>query len=271
MDKPGIWRWSHINLQGAQKPPHCLEHCQWVAAAEAFQPETAVVLRCIQTCWKELNTKSKGGMMTYHLSSSQHLCSAMSPGCELNCPSNATTCKRRSSILLPIIVVLCRCVCQGRILIRVSKANFEISIDGRDCPQDSFERTKSFCCFFCGIDGNGNIPKQCTLTGYLCDWLMLQESQRHHCDNTYLSMPPLARLFSLQYFWYSHLMRGGMEIRMNISCNRRDQKTLTCRIVSVASTTDHSTGCHTPRCRKLLVNVHPILRKDLRTPAASLI
>jgi len=64
MNKPGNRRQSPADLRGVRKSLHRLEPGRQIVAAQTFQPETAVVLRCPRACWKELSTESKGGITT---------------------------------------------------------------------------------------------------------------------------------------------------------------------------------------------------------------
>ena len=116
VNKPGNRRWSPVDLRGAWKSLCRLGHGQRVAAAEASQSENAVALRCVRACWKQLSTKSRGGIITYHFNSSRRLCSATSPGRESKRSSKPTIRERRSSILFPMTMVPCRGTCQGRTL-----------------------------------------------------------------------------------------------------------------------------------------------------------
>ena len=82
IDKPDDRKSSPVVLRGAWKSLYRLEHDQRVPGAQDSQPENAIVLRCSRMCWKELNTKPKGGIVTYRLSSSRRLCSTTSLGRE---------------------------------------------------------------------------------------------------------------------------------------------------------------------------------------------
>ena len=55
---------------------------------------------------------------------------------------------------------------------------------------------------------------------------MLIESGQHTDIDAYPLMPPLVHLFPFWSHRCSLLMRRGMEINMNISCDGRDQRSL---------------------------------------------
>ena len=81
--------------------------------------------------------------------------------------------ERRTLILFPTAMDPWQCVCQWKLLRKLSSANFVICIYGGDGLQKSFERFELFhgLLYLC-------VPKQRVPTGILCDWYLVKESQR---------------------------------------------------------------------------------------------
>ena len=115
MDEPGNRRWSPVGLRGARKSFHRLGPGREVPSVQGSQLETAAVLRCLRTCWKELSTESKGGIITYLIRTRWRLCSSTSPGSVVKRASSATIRESRFSISSPMAVVSCKWVRQRRI------------------------------------------------------------------------------------------------------------------------------------------------------------
>ena len=147
---------------------------------------------------------------------------------------------------------------------RESWANLRISIYSRDGPQDDFKRSESFSDILCGIDANGDTPKQCSLPGSLRNWWTLKEYQRRHGIDTYLLMPLLARSLSLQRHKYPRL---GRHLHEHWS-QSQGSGVLTRGIPPVPSTANHNTRCRSSWCGRLLVFIHSVLKHDSRTLAA---
>ena len=104
MNKPGNQRSSPADLQGAQR---------FVRRLACGRQTAAVVLRCSRTCWMELSTKSKGGIMIYLIRSLRRLSSSTLSGFVSTKRVSSTTIRAsRSSIMFPMAVDSCGCVRQ---------------------------------------------------------------------------------------------------------------------------------------------------------------
>ena len=115
MNEPGNRRWSPVYLRGPRKSFHRLGPGREVPSAQGSQSETAVVLRCLRTCWKELSTGSKGEIMTYLIRSPRRFRSSTSPGSVAKRASSATIRESWFWISSPMVAVSCRWVRQRRI------------------------------------------------------------------------------------------------------------------------------------------------------------
>ena len=115
MNEPGNRRWSPVYLRGPRKSFRRLEPCREVSAAQGSQSEAAVVLRLLQTRWKELSTESKGGIATYLIRSFRRFCSSTSPGSAAKRASSATIRESRFSISSPMATASCRWIRQRSI------------------------------------------------------------------------------------------------------------------------------------------------------------
>ena len=85
-----------------------------------------------------------------------------------------------------------------RSLSRRLHVHFVITINGRDGPKDSLERTESICRLLCDIDKNGGSPKRRALPVSHRNWFMSGEDQSHSNTDMYFSIPPLACLLPPQ-------------------------------------------------------------------------
>ena len=110
-----------------------------------LKQQLQLLLDCIKLTSKRkwAATGDKGGMVAYHINSSQCLCSATSLGHVLKCSSNVTIRERRFATLFSTVAVSWES-CQRAIVRWELWTNCAISTECRDTPQDDFERTELY-------------------------------------------------------------------------------------------------------------------------------